>query len=907
MDHDLKQRLRQTLPPEMVADFDTLVRQLTDPAQTMQSSLEDGPPDQNMDSLELVEGGRSVGQRWLGTSQRYTDLGLLGEGGMGEVRLVRDHDLGRTMAMKIVRSEVMSRPQLLARFIEEAQCSAQLQHPCIVPVHELGSLPDGRLYFTMAQVRGRTLSDVIAEVHRSSSADTWRPGVTGWTFRGLVDVLHRVSGAVAYAHRRGVLHRDLKPDNVMVGKHGEVLVVDWGLAKVMGRPDLAAEAGEMEPVLTVRSQDTGQATRMGAVAGTPAYMPPEQARGAVGQINERSDVYSLGAILYEILSGRPPYEGTSSLAVVAKVRTGPPAPPGPSVQHAQPQPSGFDDNINLIPEYTPSRLPRELEAACNRAMAREPEERFSDAGELAAELGAWLEGVRRREQALEVASRAQSYSRKISELHVRAERLESEAAMLLKGVESWQPEEDKHAGWAKADKAAELRREAERRDWQQEHDLTGALRIDPTLPEAHATLAERYRAAHAASEQARQTAAADRAAQQLQSHAAALPKGHPVRQSSILYMKGDGALTLVTDPPGAEVLLHRYELQHRRLVPVPQRSLGRTPLTRKSLPMGSYLCVLRLPGRSDVHYPVHIERGGHWHGEPPGGRQAHPIWLPDTPSEDCYVPAGWFTAGGDAKAPGSLSRRRVWVDGLWMSRFPVTNQSYIEFLDDLVAKGRQDEAMRYAPQERGIGERKLAAQGYGYRQIYGYHDGRFSLRPDVDGDMWLPDWPVTMVDWHGAVAFAAWKAARSGLAWRLPHELEREKAARGVDGRFYPWGDGFDPSWCHMIDSHRGAPLPARVGEYPVDESVYGLRGMSGNTRDWTSTVFQIDSEVQDGTRLPPPQPILDPNAQIVLRGSGALESESYQRVAHRHQNVPRKRNGYLGIRLSRSIERLNA
>jgi len=242
-----------------------------------------------------------------------------------------------------------------------------------------------------------------------------------------------------------VIHRDLKPENVMVGQHGEVLVVDWGLAKVMERPDLAAEAGEMEPVLTDRSQDTGQATRMGAVAGTPAYMPPEQARGAVDQINERSDVYSLGAILYEILSGRPPYEGPSSLAVLAKVRSGPPEPPGLSVREAQTLPYGFDDDITLIPEYTPSRglpLPRELEAACNRAMAREPEERFSDAGELATELGAWLEGARRREQALEVADRAQSYSQLISDLHARADRLESEAAMLLEGVQSWQPEEE---------------------------------------------------------------------------------------------------------------------------------------------------------------------------------------------------------------------------------------------------------------------------------------------------------------------------------------------------------------------------------------------------------------------------------------------------------------------------------
>ena len=206
---------------------------------------------------------------------RYERLGLLGTGGMGEVWRVRDRDLNRTMAMKVIRAELMERGNVLARFIEEAQCSAQLQHPGIVPVHELGRLPGGEFYFTMAEVRGRTLSEVIGEVHWASKGDRWRTSATGWTFRKLVDAFHRVCEAVAYAHARGVVHRDLKPDNVMLGAHGEVLVVDWGLAKVVGRPDHAAEAGELEPVTTDRSADSSKATRMGAVAGTPAYMPVE--------------------------------------------------------------------------------------------------------------------------------------------------------------------------------------------------------------------------------------------------------------------------------------------------------------------------------------------------------------------------------------------------------------------------------------------------------------------------------------------------------------------------------------------------------------------------------------------------------------------------------------------------------
>ena len=202
---------------------------------------------------------------------RYDDLGLIGMGGMGEVRRVRDRRLGRQLALKTLHLPALNRPALVARFLEEAQATAQLQHPGIVPIHDLGTLPDGRLWFTMKEVTGQTFGQVIAEVHAPSDARR-EPTDSGWTLRRLVDALHQVCEAVGYAHSRGVVHRDLKPDNIMVGSHGEVLVLDWGLAKVLGRPDLAAEEGELDPVQTDRSRDSVHQTRVGMVAGTPAYM-----------------------------------------------------------------------------------------------------------------------------------------------------------------------------------------------------------------------------------------------------------------------------------------------------------------------------------------------------------------------------------------------------------------------------------------------------------------------------------------------------------------------------------------------------------------------------------------------------------------------------------------------------------
>lgn len=214
---------------------------------------------------------------------KYVDLGLIGAGGMGEVRRVFDPELSRVVAMKIIRPELLRHKNVLARFVEETQATAQLQHPGIVPLYERGQLPDGRLYFTMKEVNGRTLGDVILSLHAASTADAWLPDSQGWTFRRVIDAFHKVCETLAYAHARGVVHRDLKPSNVMVGSFGEVLVMDWGLARVRGALSHDSSA-EYSPVITDRAQDPAFATQVGHIHGTPAYMAPELARGEVDRL-----------------------------------------------------------------------------------------------------------------------------------------------------------------------------------------------------------------------------------------------------------------------------------------------------------------------------------------------------------------------------------------------------------------------------------------------------------------------------------------------------------------------------------------------------------------------------------------------------------------------------------------------
>jgi serine/threonine-protein kinase len=381
----------------------------------------------------------------------------------------------------------------------------------------------------------------------------------------------------------------------------------------------------------------------------------------------------------------------------------------------------------------------------------------------------------------------------------------------------------------------------------------------------------------------------------LRAHADALPTEHPVRRRVATYLNGEGALTLHTDPPGAEVLLHRYEVRNRRLVAVLVRSLGTTPLRSVPLPMGSYLCLLRHPGRAEVRYPVCIGRGEHAHGVAPSERETRAVRLPgrsELDAEDCLIPAGWFWSGGDPEALGTLPRRRLWCDDVVVRRFPVTNREYIRFLDDLVARGQDELALEVQPRER-------AAAG-GTPVYQRDMDGRFSLGADADGDVWHLDWPVVLVDSRWAGAYASWLAEATGRPWRLPGELEWEKAARGVDGRHFPWGDWCDPSWCCFYESQSNARLPAVVDSYPVDESVYGVRGLGGNVQDWCADPFCPDGPLLSNDTVVPVerQGLVGVGGAPTLTIRGGFFSGADLGVRAAYRPGPGSRREHLGFRL---------
>jgi serine/threonine-protein kinase len=292
---------------------------------------------------------------------RYTLSRLHATGGIGRVWLAHDDSLGRDVALKELRPECAGNPVVWARFLKEAQITGQLEHPGIVPIYEMGKRPDDQApFYTMRFVRGRTLSEAVAAYHQKRSRGEARP----LELRELLTAFVGVCNAVAYAHSRGVLHRDLKPQNVVLGDYGEVILLDWGLAKLMGPTQAESDLGP----LTVGAAGDGEGTLQGQVLGTPAYMAPEQAEGRLDLLGPASDVYGLGAILYEILTGRPPFKGSDTTKVLHLV------------VHEAP----------TRPRFLEKGVPAALDAVCLKALAKKPSERYGSAKEVAEQVQRWL-------------------------------------------------------------------------------------------------------------------------------------------------------------------------------------------------------------------------------------------------------------------------------------------------------------------------------------------------------------------------------------------------------------------------------------------------------------------------------------------------------------------------------------
>jgi len=310
--------------------------------------------------IEPAAGDQPATHQPQAIQARYSKQSLHRQGGIGRIWIAHDSNLDRPVALKDLQPQYTEDPAARERFIREAQITGKLDHPNIVPVYQLRHGSDvSEPFYTMRLVAGKTLRELIGQYHQELNR---RNQVH------LLNILNTVCQAIAYAHSQGVIHRDLKPANIVVGEFGEIFVLDWGLAKLIDTATVISDEPPISPLATSSETNPVGKTVVGARIGTPAYMAPEQAAGAIDEIGFTTDVYGLGSILFEILTGQPPYQGDDAIDVMQEI------------QH-EPTPTARDRN---------AAVPPALDAICSKAMSKDPSQRYASALDLKNELQSWL-------------------------------------------------------------------------------------------------------------------------------------------------------------------------------------------------------------------------------------------------------------------------------------------------------------------------------------------------------------------------------------------------------------------------------------------------------------------------------------------------------------------------------------
>ncbi len=675
----------------------------------------------------------------------YKLLGKLGEGGMGIVYRAVHSKLNRVVALKVLTGGEHSSDQQVERFLMEARAAAKISHPNVVPVYDVGEF-EGKHYFTMALVDGETLDGVIT---KDPSRFMTRPSEAVTLMLPIVD-------AIGAAHQQNVIHRDLKPSNIIVEKTGKPLVMDFGLAK-----DLS---------------EGMKLTRTGMAVGTPSYMSPEQARGESKRIDPRTDVYSLGAVLYELVCGRPPFQSETYFETMEAVVR--------------------DDAVS--PKQWNPNLPVDLETVILKCLEKDREKRYQTAEELSMDLARFIAD---EPIAARPITGTERFKRKLRR-HRRLVAVSGAAAVLMIGLLVYFLVHSESQGTKGAEAERVKRFEEvwgpgkaafEKGDLREARSkLEQAVQILPTHDDAKNLLGETVKridakvtglvqAAKVLWDRGRSLEALDKLAE-----AKELRPGDSEIESFIAKVRADSVVFEVrTNPPGAAATVLARDDEDRE-VPVDERDLGRTPVTARRLKPGSYVVSLELDGYAPMRIPLVLAAG-----TLDVVAASVDLLARDKVREGMIVvPSGEFTIGGSAIYALPAAKRTL--PTFLIDRYEVTCGEYARFLAETQRKPPDGWEGTTPPE----GEEKM---------------------------------PVVSVSHYDAEAYARWAGKR------LPTEEEWEKAARGVDGRPYPWGTFWREKLSHSEDFEGDR---VAVGSYPTDTSPYGCLDMAGNVCEWTSSVW---------------------------------------------------------------------
>ena len=764
---------------------------------------------------------------------RYTHIKTIGLGGVGAVLSAYEPELNREVAIKILRPAFRNQVGSLKRFVREARATAHIEHPNIVPVHQLGVFNDNGIFFSMKKVDGRNLRSVIRKLSEGNKEFSKK-----YTIRQLLQIFVAIGNGVAYAHSKGVLHRDLKPANIMLGDYGEVMVMDWGLVKYHSDKDSSREEWhtDLDPDFTTIGHDDVLATIVGSVSGTPAYMAPEQAGGRNEDVDEQTDIYSLGAILYSILTWETaPFESPMTTNQVLN--------------------AVISGRFKRPRKRAPKRkISRELESVCLKAMARKKKNRYQSAEALVRDVKDYLEGysvmaykaswarrffktIRRRPlvpSAMIVAFL--TFLGFLGVLHFenksRLSNLKSFAEYSIeqgdgyylnafKAYQKLQKEYKKTAGETSYKSINELFAEFNRYKLEfnsnynvatqflfQVEDLGGKnSQINKKLLKVlkqqlnFSLLTGNYEGTKGLIKQLR-----------LRRHSVfgeIIGSDHKTYEQIKLIIRNQGVVKVDSMPVGITIYYKILENESSEKSSEKKMLLGVTPFEIK-LAIGSYALFPEGKNMGKIKYPVQVLLGQ---------TNSIQISIPNKiPKGMCYIPEGHFYSGTRKKIE---MMPRVFLPSYFISCSEVSIGKYLEFWKSL--KSPLDKKHYQA--------RYLFSNGdFKYLKIW---DSNGVLRKEFTKNM-----PIVGISGQAAEAYCTWLSKKLGVPVRLPTNLEWEKAARGVDDRMFSWGNSHNHEaalcWDNKVARTKYSMM-APAGSFPKDKSIYGVHDLVGNVHEFTT------------------------------------------------------------------------